>query len=492
MEIHLVLPDTKISHEFFKELSDFMRRNPSITFFLRRSSGYKREKLLRLKLYNIICQAISAAYNPSLSFLCWKERISRTNYPDVTARMIDSSSSAMRINVDDQILTFDLRNSYANEIILESEIISGFLSQAPFITYSIIDNNGLNEIKHTFSISNLGSTIVMRNILTRSLFQIVEYNIKKSKENNSLFSSFSFLSNQSENLKNVSLRNLYLSLIAILKKIARKILLQQNYVWRIFYFDHTSVNPKLHEIENKKHSYYADPFLINNEGENYLFAEKYDLRTKKGKIVCFKEHDGNFINERDALEETFHLSFPFVFVEKNQIYMIPESSANKDIRIYVAKKFPYEWQLKKILINQINAVDSMVFKINDIFYLLTNVSLSGENHCDNFRIFTSKDLFDESFLELSSVELKIDGTLGRNAGYFLDERDNLIIVTQVPDFGIYGKSLRYFKIEFNQRELIRTELFLERRLKPTSAIGYHHLNRNGKFEVFDSSIYFKN
>ena len=34
-----------------------------------------------------------------------------------------------------------------------------------------------------------------------------------------------------------------------------------------------------------------------------------------------------------ALEESFHLSFPYIFEFNNDIYMVPESSKNRDIRL---------------------------------------------------------------------------------------------------------------------------------------------------------------
>ena len=50
------------------------------------------------------------------------------------------------------------------------------------------------------------------------------------------------------------------------------------------------------------------------------------------------------------IEEDFHLSFPYIFEHKKNIYMIPESAQNQDIRLYKCTNFPYSWQLEKVLI----------------------------------------------------------------------------------------------------------------------------------------------
>ena len=40
--------------------------------------------------------------------------------------------------------------------------------------------------------------------------------------------------------------------------------------------------------------------------------------------------------------------------------MVPESSENNDVRLYECVEFPTKWKLKKILLKDISAVDSMV------------------------------------------------------------------------------------------------------------------------------------
>ena len=51
----------------------------------------------------------------------------------------------------------------------------------------------------------------------------------------------------------------------------------------------------------------------------------------------------------DVIEEKFHLSYPFIFRFKNKYYLIPDSSSNFDIRIYLSNQFPFKWRLYKIL-----------------------------------------------------------------------------------------------------------------------------------------------
>ena len=44
--------------------------------------------------------------------------------------------------------------------------------------------------------------------------------------------------------------------------------------------------------------------------------------------------------------------------------MCPESSAAKDIRLYKCNNFPLDWKLEKILIQDIHAVDTNIFRLD--------------------------------------------------------------------------------------------------------------------------------
>ena len=80
-----------------------------------------------------------------------------------------------------------------------------------------------------------------------------------------------------------------------------------------------------------------------------------------------------------AIDEPFHLSFPYVFEYRKKLYLIPDSSSNKDIRIYKCKKFPLKWKLHKILVKDILATDSLVFKSRKNWHMLTNMRSNKTN-----------------------------------------------------------------------------------------------------------------
>lgn len=51
-----------------------------------------------------------------------------------------------------------------------------------------------------------------------------------------------------------------------------------------------------------------------------------------------------------ALDEPWHLSYPFVFEHGGQMYMVPEGSKSGALRLYKATKFPLDWAQEQVLI----------------------------------------------------------------------------------------------------------------------------------------------
>ncbi len=112
-------------------------------------------------------------------------------------------------------------------------------------------------------------------------------------------------------------------------------------------------------IPSSLYEWYADPFLFEWKGKRYLFAERMNRWRLVGSIaVCEIREDGSVSKFKEIIVEPFHLSFPNVFEHAGQIYMIPESGWNRDIRLYRSTSFPFEWEFVKSLIEGENYVDT--------------------------------------------------------------------------------------------------------------------------------------
>ena len=94
-------------------------------------------------------------------------------------------------------------------------------------------------------------------------------------------------------------------------------------------------NSSFKKVDNPKNTYFADPFLFRFRGKDYCFVEHFNFLSNKGHISALEINDleeTKFLGA--AINEDFHLSYPNIFQHNDEIYMCPESSAAKDIRLY--------------------------------------------------------------------------------------------------------------------------------------------------------------
>lgn len=114
-------------------------------------------------------------------------------------------------------------------------------------------------------------------------------------------------------------------------------------------------------IMPSKTEWYADPFLFEYQGKTYLFAEiMKDENNWRGVlgVCCLSDNETHF---EVVLSESFHLSYPFVFSYKDEIYMMPETYSSNQLRLYKCKNFPNNWELEWILLDAVHFVDTTLF-----------------------------------------------------------------------------------------------------------------------------------
>lgn len=140
------------------------------------------------------------------------------------------------------------------------------------------------------------------------------------------------------------------------------------------------------EITSPENYYYADPHLFKFCSRTYLFFEEYDY--KKGVISCIViDKDLNMSKPVKVLERPYHLSFPFIFKDDKNIYMVPETSSNNCIEIYKATQFPYQWSLFQTLLKDFWASDTVIIEENGIWWLFTSIG-----NVNNLTILYTYDL----------------------------------------------------------------------------------------------------
>lgn len=147
------------------------------------------------------------------------------------------------------------------------------------------------------------------------------------------------------------------------------------------------------EIHPPKNVIYADPFVAKHQDKTFIIFEIDNHQSPHGYLgACEIFADGTHSEVRTILNCEYHLSYPFIFNYNNQWFMIPETSANKTIELWQAVDFPYQWQKKQVLIDNIEAVDSTLYQHNGLFYLLTSTKQNTKKFGNRLDIFYSDDL----------------------------------------------------------------------------------------------------
>lgn len=128
--------------------------------------------------------------------------------------------------------------------------------------------------------------------------------------------------------------------------------------------------------------FWADPFPVKADDKYYIFFEEYDYMRKKAHIsVIVVDGDGGRSGPRKALERNYHLSYPFIFMFNNNIYMIPETTVNRTVELYRCVEFPCRWRLDRILLSDVHAADATLVEHDGLWWMFASVRNDREELC---------------------------------------------------------------------------------------------------------------
>ena len=232
--------------------------------------------------------------------------------------------------------------------------------------------------------------------------------------------------------------------------------------------------------------YWADPFVYRRGGRSYCFVEDIDRRTNRGHITALEVIGTDVVEIGVALREPFHLSFPFLFEHQGELYMCPETSAAREVRVYRSVEFPLRWELAQVLMRGVSAADPLLFEKDGRWWLLLNIDEAETgDHCSELYLFSADAPLSKQWTPHPQNPLLIDSIGGRNGGLIIDG-DKRYRLGQCQAFDRYGESLRVHEITE-----LSPERYAERcvaKIKPDSGTGLrgtHHLSTDGTTTVVD-------
>ena len=170
--------------------------------------------------------------------------------------------------------------------------------------------------------------------------------------------------------------------------------------------------------------------------------------------------------------------------------MCPESSEVSEIRLYKSINFPFKWKFYKTIIKDMNSVDNIIFKKNNLWWLFTNIDRSNcKDYGHDLSIFYSEDgPLTNKWKTHPQNPIKINSLESRNAGIIFDKK-KFIRVSQAQGFDNYGENINFHQIRSltkknYEEKLFRNKNYLRIKKKLNNA-NIHHYSSTKKNIIVD-------
>ena len=233
----------------------------------------------------------------------------------------------------------------------------------------------------------------------------------------------------------------------------------------------------------------ADPFIIDEGEDSYLFYEELDYKTLKGYLLVsrYDEKNDTFSNPQEIMRREYHLSYPNVFKVDKKYFMIVESHENNTIDLYEAEVFPLKWKKIKTMMHDIKAVDATLHKHSDKWWMFVNIAKKdGFSLNDELYIFYCDNFLTDEWKPHILNPVKCDVTSARPAGSLIQKDGRLFRPAQNCS-GVYGRGL-----VINEISELNENVYKERTLQQIRAdfaddlVAVHTFNASKKFSVIDA------
>ena len=241
----------------------------------------------------------------------------------------------------------------------------------------------------------------------------------------------------------------------------------------------------LHVISPPKNGFWADPFPWVHNGRYYIFFEELLFAEEKGRLrVMEVKRDGTWTDPITILEKDYHLSYPFLFEWEGELYMLPETMENSTIELYRCTDFPHRWELHKVLMEGVKAVDATLLQRDGKWWMFVSLAVESGDAWDEGSLFYADTPFGP-WTPHPCNPIRSDVRSARPGGWLFEHDGHLYRPAQ--DCSVcYGYALSINEIKYlgtDRYQEVEVKKILPR--EKLHEMGIHTVNQAGDLIVFD-------
>lgn len=251
--------------------------------------------------------------------------------------------------------------------------------------------------------------------------------------------------------------------------------------------EHTTLED-IHWLPTDATRYFADPFPIEHNGRLHLFVEEYRYADRRGFISLLDPEDPQAA--APVLAKPFHLSFPNVFDHDGEFFMLPEQGQSQHLVLYRSHDFPHDWRPEATLLEQVAAVDPVLFRRDDLWWLMFSRADYGGSD-NNLQLYFASEI-QGPYRRHPESPIRECLRGARMAGRLFEDRGRLIRPAQ-DCLRRYGGALIFHEVlELNPEHYRERELRIMD-LAPTGLRlkGMHTFNRIANHIAVDGFRYLR-